>query len=819
MAKTPQDCVAGLDPKAAARLTEKYANNKKKIDELKAAEDKDALAAEQKKMEQEEYDAEVDEIDIDDLIDEIDLKETVDEVAGFADGETITYRAGSDQNNNADKYIKSLFSYNKRFNTVSVENIQRQVLGMFEKYSPALIKIIDTSIFKRIGESKRVTAEWFAKGGSKLKEEVKKVYTDKVARQIANVPNGDKVIARMVNNIDKLQAPNREKIRMTAKDKFVADMSDWVAEDNNVIGAIYDVMAGDKSLLDKTLRMETLGKEYEEFNFNFTFKDQASWQAFHNVYGKTNNVLDMLIGVLDSNSKEIGLIKTFNSVNPREAYDNLISRMTADGFSPSGGLGHLAAEAFDETLGWDPKIGAGRMKLYQALSAVPKLSNLAILHKAFITAFGTDMMAWSTMKAVKFGDWQLHKDAINYAKSVGSNIMESLGKDTRFKKAMRHVAIQRQGMLQRFMHNVRLGEDNFDAGGATRKIENAVWWSNVMTKISQIGHDYAIMDSMGKLAQFRGKQWDELPNWLKGRLAKSEIYDDEWNEIISNDEHFIKIDGEDVINYDGFEDYNLDLYNRLDNFIRNDADQALGSESMTVTSVKNRGKKKGGERVSLQYIMNLKSYLVRQSYQTLGAVVEKNDYVGWKQRGGLGVAVVVAGYGAGLQTDFLKSIASGDVKIGDSKSYDDWWNDEYTHIAATTYGIGLGVMNDAISSLGSSLLRDKQLGNEITESTGNIVGSPAIQAMAEMIDALWESGETGIEFARKGRVSNKQWKSFAKEWGDVRDSLMTKLAVVEMSMLHGVYDSRDSLRDVKKDLERRQHRDFGAWMERGLFSK
>ena len=118
-------------------------------------------------------------------------------------------------------------------------------------------------------------------------EEIKKVYTDKLSKasgRMCLMPI--KLLARMVNNIDKLQAPNRDKIRLTAKEKFVADMSDWVEEDNNVIEAIYDVMAGDKSLLDKELRKNTLGKEYEEMDFNFTFKDQASWQAFHNTYGK-----------------------------------------------------------------------------------------------------------------------------------------------------------------------------------------------------------------------------------------------------------------------------------------------------------------------------------------------------------------------------------------------------------------------------------------------------------------------------------------------------------------------------------------------------
>ena len=93
------------------------------------------------------------EINIDDLINDIDLKETVDEIADFAEGETITYRGGT-QNDNADKYIKSLFSYNKRFSTVSVENLHRQFLGMFEKYSPALVKIVDSGIIKRIGEAK-----------------------------------------------------------------------------------------------------------------------------------------------------------------------------------------------------------------------------------------------------------------------------------------------------------------------------------------------------------------------------------------------------------------------------------------------------------------------------------------------------------------------------------------------------------------------------------------------------------------------------------------------------------------------------------------
>ena len=198
---------------------------------------------------------------------------------------------------------------------------------------------------------------------------------------------------------------------------------------------------------------------------------------------------------------------------------------------------------------------------------------------------------------------------------------------------------------------------------------------------------------------------------------------------------------------------------------------------------------------------------------------EANKYVGKGQRAALAAAVVAGGVVAGWGTDYMKSVLSGDVKLGDSRSFDKWWSDPYTHIGAVTYGVGFGVMNDAISSVGSSLLRDLDLANELGEATGDVLVSPAIQAGADLAMALYETGEAGVEYARKGRMSNKQWKEFTNDWGDVRDDLTPKLFVVEQFILHALEDSRHSAKDFKKKLDKRQHRDGGAWLQRGLMSK
>ena len=664
-------CVEGLAPEDAERLLSRHKTDKELIKKAQDAGESEEFI---KGMKEDLRDTKIKgEEEFDDWEEGFsnpaeDLKYMVDITSGVDELPEAIYKTAK-QNDDANKYIKSMFSYNKRYGTTSVENIQRQVFGMFEKYSPTLMKIIDTPVLKQMGEARRVTKEWFSKDGNALKDEVVAVIKDKAARQIKGVYHADKVINRMVDNIENLQAPNRDKIRLTDKDTFVNEMSDWVEESNDVIGYIYDVQAGDKTLLDKEIRNQILGVGYEDMSFNFKFKDQESWQAFHNKYGRFNNALDMLVSRMDSTSKELGLIRVFGSVNPKAAYDGLMSKMTAAGMKPDSNLNHIAAEAFDETLGWDPTIGKGRMALYQAASAIPKLSNLSILSKAFVTAMGTDMVAWATMKGIKYGDFAPVRDIGNYLSSIGSNVAEMFGKDTRVKQAMRHANIQRQGMLQRFMHNVRLGEDNFDMGGAARKLENAAWRANLMTKATQIGHDYAVMDTMQKLATYRNTQWDDLPDWLRERLSHSDIGEDSWDEIIGNDDHFINIDGLDVINFDGFSDTNLDLYNYLDNFIRNDADMSLGAEAMSITAIKNLGKKKGGARVASQFAWNLKSYVLRQTYQTVGSIFEETTYVSNGKRAAVAIPLIAAGYGLGLGTDYVKSVMSGDVKIGDKKKH------------------------------------------------------------------------------------------------------------------------------------------------------
>ena len=814
-------CVEGLAPEVAERLLSRHKTEKETIKRAKdMGEDEEFIKALKEDMRDNKLKAEeeFDEWDEGFSNPAEDIKFMVDLTSGVDELPEAIYKTAK-HNDDANKYIKSMFSYNKRFGTVSVENIQRQVFGMFEKYSPTLMKIIDTPVLKQMGEARRVTKEWFSGEGDALKKEVVAVIKDKAARQIKGVYHADKVINRMVDNIENLQAPNRDKIRLTDKDTFINEMSDWVEESNDVIGYIYDVQAGDKTLLDKEIRNQILGVGFEDMSFNFKFKNQESWQAFHNKYGRFNNALDMLVSKMDSSAKELGLIRVFNSVNPKATYDELMGKMTAAGMKPDSTLNWTAAEAFDETLGWDPAIGKGRMALYQAASAIPKLSNLAILSKAFMTAMGTDMVAWATMKGIKYGDFAPVGDMVNYLSSVGSNIAEAFGKDTRVKQAMRHANIQRQGMLQRFMHNVRLGEDNFDMGGAARKLENAAWRANLMTKATQIGHDYAVMDTMQKLATYRNTTWDELPDWLQERLSHSEIGEDSWETIISNDDHFIKIDGLDVINFDGFSDTNLDLYNFLDNFIRNDADMSLGAEAMSITAVKNMGKKKGGARVASQFAWNLKSYVLRQTYQTVGSIFEETTFVSNGKRAAVAIPLIAAGYGMGLGTDYAKSVLSGDVKIGDKKSEKDWWEDSYTHIAAFTYGAGFGLMNDGITTVGNSLFRDKDLGSEAGKAVANILVSPAFQSAGDVVDAAAEGLTTGYELVDRGRVSNKQMKQFASDMGEVRDDVMPKLWVVEQMILQGIYDNRYSSRELKKKLDKKQHKSFGKFMERGLLPK